>query len=216
MRTDAAALVKSKQRVVDHGEVFTPPWLVEEMLDRVGDDAERIDARVLEPACGSGNFLVAVLNRKLATVQARHSGSDFAKRHYALFALMCLYGIELLPDNADECRDNLADAFAVFLDVDDDDVWARAARAVLAANIVRGDALTMAAPDGKPITFAEWGYLGKGRFQRRDFLYENLTYRAAFEVEGSLFAGLGHALFTPSTTYPPLTVADLAELGGER
>src|SRR5690554_5749554 len=112
----AEKLVRSRQRVADHGEVFTPRWLVDDMLDLVKSETERIDSRFLEPACGSGNFLVPVLERKLAAVQARHGRSDFEKRHYALFALMCVYGIELLGDNAAECRDNLADAFAKFLD----------------------------------------------------------------------------------------------------
>lgn len=210
MQADAESLVKSKQRVADHGEVFTPAWLVEEMLDLVGDDAQRVDARVLEPACGSGNFLVAALTRKLRTVQRQHSSSDFAKRHYALFSLMCLYGIELLEDNATECRANLATVFNEFLSVDSDDEWRRAARTVLSVNIVRGDALTLTLPNGGPICFAEWGYLGKGKFQRRDFVFEHLTQRAAFEVEGSLFAEQGHNLFTPVRTFPPMTVANLA------
>ena len=204
-------MVKSRQRVADHGEVFTPSWLVDEMLDVVGEDAARIDARVLEPACGSGNFLVATLNRKLGTVEARHGGNDFGKRHHALFALMCLYGIELLPDNAAECRDNLADLFTDFLAVGPEDVWARAAWAVLKTNIVLGDALTMTTPAGRPITFAEWGYLGKGKYQRRDFRYDALTRRSLFEAEGSLFAGLGHELFTPAKTFPAMSVGDLAE-----
>src|SRR6478672_2674725 len=100
-------MVKSKQRVADHGEVFTPAWMVEAMLDLVKSETERIDARFLEPACGSGNFLIPVLSRKLATVQLRHGRSDFEKRHYALFSVMCIYGIELLPDNAAECRESL-------------------------------------------------------------------------------------------------------------
>jgi hypothetical protein len=90
------SLVKSKQRVADHGEVFTPPWMVEAMLDLVKDEAERIDSRFLEPACGSGNFLVQVLRRKLAAVERKFGRSDFERRHYALLALMCIYGIELL------------------------------------------------------------------------------------------------------------------------
>lgn len=206
----AEPLVKSRQRVADHGEVFTPAWLVEDMLDLVGEDAVRIDARVLEPACGSGNFIVAALTRKLGTVQARHGSNDFAKRHYALLSLMCLYGVELLADNAAECRENLAEVFIDFLDIEHDDTWARAAWAVLDANIVQGDALTMTTPAGRPITFAEWGYLGKGKYQRRDFRYDALTRRSAFEAEGSLFADLGHELFTPTKTYQPMTAADLA------
>ena len=81
---ETAKLVKSKQRVADHGEVFTPAWMVEDMLNLVKAESERIDSRFLEPACGSGNFLVPVLCRKLAAVQARHGKSDFEKRHHAL------------------------------------------------------------------------------------------------------------------------------------
>ncbi|QMS57280.1 N-6 DNA methylase [Kocuria varians] len=208
--SETERLVKSKQRVADHGEVFTPSWMVEDMLDLVQEESERIDSRVLEPACGSGNFLVPVLTRKLLTVAAKHGKSDFEKRHDALFALMCTYGIELLPDNAAECRTNLAALFNAFLGIDQDDDWARAARAVLEVNIVQGDALTMTTPSGGPITFAEWGYLGKGKFQRRDFRYDELTQRSAWEAEGSLFADLGADLFAPQTTYPTMTVADLA------
>lgn len=211
MRVDPTmSLIRSRQRVADHGEVFTPAWLVEDMLDLVGEDAARIDARVLEAACGAGNFLVAAFARKLATVQATHGGNDFARRHYALFALMCLYGIELLADNAAECRENLAEVYDLFLGGAQDDVWARAARAVLAMNIVQGDALTMTTPDHRPITFAEWGYLGKGKYQRRDFRYDALTRRSELEVDGSLFADLGHELFTPAATFPTITVTDLA------
>ncbi len=209
--SETERLVKSKQRVADHGEVFTPSWMVEDMLNLVQEESERIDSRVLEPACGSGNFLVPVLTRKLLTVAAKHGKSDFEKRHYALFALMCTYGIELLPDNAAECRTNLATLFNAFLGIDQDtDDWARAARTVLQVNIVQGDALTMTTPTGGPITFAEWGYLGKGKFQRRDFRYDELTQRSAWEAEGSLFADMGADLFAPQTTYPTMTVADLA------
>ncbi len=207
---DPQPLVRSRERVADHGEVFTPAWMVEDMLDLVRDESERIDSRVLEPACGSGNFLVPVLIRKLATVQRRHGGSDFEKRHYALFALMCIYGIELLPDNAAECRGNLAEVFRAFLGIDEDDEWARAARAVLSVNIVRGDALTMTVPDGAPITFPEWAYLGKGKFQRRDFRYDDLTQRASYE--GTLFSQLGDdELFVPAATYPVMSVRQIAE-----
>ena len=64
-------LIRSKKRVADHAEVFTPPWLVEKMLDLVKGETERIDSRFLEPACGSGNFLVPVLQRKLAAVEVK-------------------------------------------------------------------------------------------------------------------------------------------------
>jgi hypothetical protein len=101
------SLIKSKKRVADHGEVFTPQWLVENMLDLVKGESERIDSRFLEPAFGSGNFLVPVLQRKLAAVEAKFGKNDFERRHYALLGVMCTYGIELLPDNIAECRANI-------------------------------------------------------------------------------------------------------------
>ena len=206
------SLIRSKRRVADHGEVFTPPWLVEKMLDLVKGETDRIDSRFLEPACGSGNFLVPVLQRKLAAVEAKYGKSDFERQHYALLALMCIYGIELLVDNIAECRANLLEVFAEYLNLDESDDLYRAAFIVLSQNLVHGDALTMRARDGQPITFAEWGYLGKGKFQRRDFRLDVLTGSSAFSAEGSLFARLGkHELFTPIKTYSPMTIGDLAD-----
>jgi hypothetical protein len=207
--------VKSKQRVADHGEVFTPAWLVEAMLDQVRDETERIDARFLEPACGSGNFLVPILRRKLAAVERKYGQADFERGHYALLALMCIYGIELLADNIAECRANLLEIHAEYLNVGAADERYRAASYVLAQNLVHGDALTMRTHAGRPITFAEWGYLGKGKFQRRDFRLDTLTLSATFSAEDSLFAHLGkHEIFQPTKSYPPMTVRQLAAAFG--
>lgn len=205
------SLIRSKQRVADHGEVFTPPWMVEAMLDLVKDETERIDSRFLEPACGSGNFLVKVLQRKLAAVELKFGKSVFEKQHYALLALMCIYGIELLPDNIAECRANMLEILADYLALDEADDLYRAAFYVLSQNLVHGDALTMHTNEGLPITFAEWGYLGKGKFQRRDFRLDSLTQRAAFDEEDGLFSDLGKQdIFTPIKTYPPMTISELA------
>jgi hypothetical protein len=203
------SLIRSRDRVADHGEVFTPQWMVEDMLDLVRVESERIDSRFLEPACGSGNFLKPVLQRKLATVQFRYKQSDFERKHYAMFALMCIYGIELLEDNVQECRQNLRQIFDDFIGLDSDSEWSRAAQAVLEANIIHGDALTLLTPRGCPITFPEWGYLGTGRFQRRDFRYDSLTQRSA--IEGSLFELLEEQdVFIPVVTYKPMTVGEIA------
>jgi hypothetical protein len=204
-------LIKSKQRVADHGEVFTPPWLVERMLDLVKGETERIDSRFLEPACGSGNFLVPILQRKLAAVELKFGKSDFEKRHHALLGLMCCYGIELLADNIAECRANMLEVFADYLALDAGDDLYRAASHVLSLNLVHGDAMTMRAIDDAPIRVVEWGYLGKGKFQRRDFRLDVLTGMASFSAEDSLFSTLGkHEIFTPSQTYPQMSVRDLA------
>lgn len=207
------SLIKSKQRVSDHGEVFTPPWMVDAMLDLVKGETERIDSRFLEPACGSGNFLVRILERKLAAVELKYGKSEFEKRQFSLLALMCCYGIELLPDNAGECRANMLDVFAEYLKLDKTEDLYKAAAQVLALNIVQGDALTMRTWDDQPITFAEWAYLGKGKFQRRDFLYGSLTQASALnDAElNPLLAHLGaHDYFRPKITFLPFTVAELA------
>lgn len=205
------SLVKSKQRVADHGEVFTPAWMVEAMLNLVKGETERIDARFLEPACGSGNFIVQILRRKLAAVEVKYGKSDFERRHFALLGLMCIYGIELLADNVTECRTNALEIFAEYTNVSAADDLYQAALHVLTNNILHGDALTMRSRDGRPIAFAEWGYLGKGKYQRRDFRLDVLTGSAKFSAEGSLFGK--HEIFTPTKTYPPMTVRELAADG---
>jgi hypothetical protein len=204
-------LIKSKQRVADHGEVFTPEWLVDAMLDLVKDETERLDSRFLEPACGSGNFLTKILKRKLAAVELRYGKSEFDRNHYALLSVMCIYGIELLKDNISECQANVLDVLISYLNLDIEDELYRSAVYVLSQNIVHGDALTMRDINGSPITFAEWGYLGKGKFQRRDFRFDVLTGSSAFSAEGSLFADLGrHEIFQPIKTYEQVTISQLA------
>ena len=213
------SLVKSKQRVADHGEVFTPAWMVEAMLDLVKDETERIDARFLEPACGSGNFIVQILKRKLAVVESKYGKHAFERQHYALYGLMCIYGIELLADNIAECRANVLEVFAEYLNLEETDDLYLAATHVLSINLVHGDALTMRAVDDQPVKdrppihFAEWGYLGKGKYQRRDFRFDVLTGSSAFSAEGSLFADMGkHEIFAPIKTHPPMTVCELGAL----
>ena len=203
-------LVKSKQRVADHGEVFTPAHIVEAMLDLVKEESERIDSRFLEPACGEGNFLKQVLIRKLAAVQAKYWANEFERRHYALLGLMCIYGIELLEDNAELCRQNLLNIFTEFIADPTDDVWGKAAAKVLQVNIVQADALTMKQPNGDSLEFPEWGYLGKGKYQRRDFQYSELTQRSSFA--GTLFEQFeSDEIFAPKAEYRPMTVKEIAE-----
>ena len=123
---------------------------------------------------------------------------------------MCVYGIELLPDNIADCRANLLEIFGEYLNVEPSDDFYRAAVCVISLNLIHGDARTMRTWDDLPITFAEWGYLWKGRFQRRDFSFKALTQSSSFSTEGELFAQLGkHEIFTPTKTYPPMTVSEL-------
>jgi hypothetical protein len=115
---------------------------------------------------------------------------------------MCTYGIELLADNIAECRANMLEILAVYLNLEESDDLYRAASYVLSQNLVYGDALTMRTHDDQPITFAEWGYLGKGRFQRRDFRLDTLTHSSAFNAVGDTIA---------VTTVPSIALEPLRE-----
>ena len=204
------ALSRSKKRIADHGEVFTPAWLVDAMLDLAKGEAERIDSRFLEPACGSGNFLIQILQRRLATVESKYGSSDLKRQHYALLGLMCLYGIELLPDNIVECRGNLLEIFAEYLRIDSTSDLYQAASYVLMHNLVHGDALKMRDHTGEAIIFAEWGYLGRGRFQRRNFRFDALTQSSAYHQQPPIMAQLDlHEIFSPASTHPPTTIGDM-------
>lgn len=207
----ARPLVKSRQRVQDHAEVLTPAWLVDDMLDLVKDESERIDSRFLEPACGDGNFLVRVLARKLHTVKTRYGRSEFEMRHQALLAVMSIYGIDIQADNAADCRKNLLNLFNAFLGLKAGSDLARAAAVVLEANIVHGDALAMRCINADtgfpslPIIFPEWGYLGRGKYQRRDFRFDALASRSTVRA-----GERDHEVFQPVKSYPPMTVKELA------
>jgi len=206
---DEETLVKSRQRVADHGEVFTPSWIVDDLLNLIKNESTRIESRFLESACGAGNFLKTVLERKLETVQAKYGKSEFETRHYALLALMSIYGIELLEDNIYECREQLLAIYSNFLGIDQESFWYKAATKVLIVNIIQGDALTLTTTAGKPMRFPEWGYLGSGKYQRRDFQFDTLTQRAA--IKGTLFEMFEEEqLFVPIETFPTMSVEEMA------
>ena len=106
-----AAQVRTKKRVSDHGEVLTGQREVNAMLDLVKQETERIDSRFLEPACGDGNFLIAILERKLAIVEKRYGKSQLDFERYAVLAVSSIYGIDILPDNVRDCRRRLFEIF---------------------------------------------------------------------------------------------------------
>ena len=184
--------VKSKKRVADHGEVFTNPREVNAMLDLVKDESERIDSRFLEPACGDGNFLIEILRRKMNTVATRYSRSTSEFQKYTLQAISSVYGIELLPDNAEQCRNRLFEYIVeTFPETSQKtyDGFHKNIRYLLNRNIVQGDALTYTAADGKPIVFSEWTFIGD-KVQRRDFQFDFLVKK---EHQYSLFDDQGEA-----------------------
>ena len=202
------ATVKSRQRIIDHGEVFTPPELVSDMLDLVAHECERIDSRFLEPACGDGNFLAEVLRRKLLTVERKHARNQEKWERDAVLAVSSLYGIDLLADNVAACRDRL---LAIVMDAHEachhaslpDDVR-RAIAFILTKNIVQGNALTFRTAEGKPLVLCEWSPLNGSLLKRRDFSYEHLLEDS--RVAGlPLFNDLGENVFIPTRVgeFPP-------------
>lgn len=203
---------KSKQRVTDHGEVFTPQWLVDEMLDQLPAEMDRPESRILETACGPGIFLSSTLGRKLDSVHARYGKSSFERGHQGLRALMSIYGIDLLQDNVEECRASLLMTFQNWL-LQGQEIFAAAASIVLSLNIVQGDALSMRGTDGSGLVFSEWAYIGRGIFLRRDFQFEQLAQKSLFG-EGTLFEGLDtEEVFGALKDHGQLTVAEIVESG---
>ncbi len=209
--------VVSKQRVVDHGEVYTGAREVNAMLDLVKPETERIDSRFLEPACGTGNFLAEILRRKLAVVDGRYGKSQLEFERYGVLAVASLYGIDILLDNVVECRRRLLALFderytARFRAKAKDECRA-AVRFILAHNIIHGDALTLKtvgdAP--QPIVFAEWALVRGSQIKRRDFTFRELLDRAG-RKELALF-GQDRAAFIPEPVreYPPTHFLELGQ-----
>lgn len=198
----------ARQRIIDHGEVFTPPELVNDMLDLVAHECERIDSRFLEPACGDGNFLAEVLRRKLLTVDKRNPRARDRWERDAILSLCSLYGIDLLPDNIAICRERLlgivSAAHAARFKAPLPDEAARAAAYILSKNIVQGDALTFRTADDRPIVFPEWSPLNGNMLKRRDFAYDHLLEQAHV-ASTPLFSDLGRDVYlpTPIGDYPP-------------
>lgn len=168
-----AQQIKSKQRVTDHGEVFTNEREVNAMLDLVKQETERIDSRFLEPACGEGAFLTEILRRKLSVVKSRYAKNAFDYERYSVQAVMSIYGVDILEDNAAICRDNLFEIwdkeYTAICKVQANDECREVVKFILQTNIIYGDALTMKQNNGTPITFAEWSFVCPAMVKRRDY-----------------------------------------------
>ena len=210
-RLHAESLVVSRQRVADHGEVLTGRREVVAMLDLVKPETERIESRFLEPACGNGNFLAEILERKLRVVTDRYGKAQHDWERYAVLAVSSLYGIDILEDNAAACRERLAGIFesqyrARFRS-EAKDKCVRAVRHILGRNIVWGDALTLktAADSSQYIVFSEWSPINGSLLKRRDFTFHGLLGHAESSAL-PLFSDLGEEVFipTPEREHPPV------------
>jgi hypothetical protein len=197
--------VVSRQRVADHGEVYTAKREVDAMLDLVRHETDRIDSRFLEPACGTGNFLAEVLTRKLNVVKERYSKTQLDFERNAVLAIGSIYGIDLLPDNIRDCRERLLDIFAdqyqhLYKDKARPECISTA-RFILSKNILRGDALnlkTIATEDlpETPIIFSEWALANGSLIKRRDFIFSHLVQQSSHR-EMPLFSDLDEEAYIP-------------------
>ncbi len=210
-------LIKTTQRVADYGEVLTPPHIVKAMLDLVAQEADRIDSRFLEPACGTGNFLIEVLQRKLRVVEKRYRRSQLDYERYAVVAVSSLYGIDILEDNAEECRQCLYETFdAAYTALYGDKTKTacrESVRYLLKRNIVHGDALSLqtVGENPQPIVFGEWSLVNGSLLKRRDFAFHEMVQQASMR-ELPLFSDLGEEVFIPEPVkeYPPVHFLELA------
>ncbi len=192
--------VKSKNRVADHGEVFTAEREVNAMLDLVKQETERVNSRFLEPACGNGNFLVKILERKLDVVTRIYAKSPIEWERYAVIAVSSIYGVDILKDNVEECRERLLNLFDVFckkIKLSNNELK-ETISFILSKNILWGDALTLKTPDDKafPIVFAEWSAVNGSMIKRMDYTMANLL--ESQPLDGlNLFSDLGDQAFLP-------------------
>lgn len=193
--------IVSRERVAEHGEVYTSEREVNAMLDLVNDETQRADSRFLEPACGNGNFMVEILRRKLRAVTARYGRSRAEWAEKAVCAVCSVYGIDILADNVAEARRRLYDVFADSAEAVLSGVSPELGRTVgyvLQRNVILGDALTLQSADGtgRPIVFSEWTFIGGGNVKRRDFTLDALLKNTP--IEGlNLFSDLGDEAFIP-------------------
>lgn len=198
--------VKSKERVANHGEVFTAEREVNAMLDLVKQETERIDSRFLEPACGDGNFLAEILRRKLSVVYSRYHKNLLDYEKNSLLAVSSIYGIEIQMDNVITCRERLYKiwdkAYSQVLKNDADEKTRNAIKFILKRNVVCGNALTLMQVDENgnektlPIVFSEWAFISGSMLQRKDYTFNELVNAApllseAEESQGQMTLDFG-------------------------
>lgn len=207
--------VKSKKRVTDHGEVFTSEREVNAMLDLVKQETERIDSRFLEPACGNGNFLAEVLRRKLTIVEAKYKKSQLEFERYAIIAVSSIYGVDILEDNAQECRERLFKIFdeqyTNLYKSECKEECRNSVKFLLSRNILWGDALDFTNPETKkPIVFSEWSAINGSMLKRRDYVFKFLVEQTH---QFSMFNDEGNAaaIDEPVKDYPVIHFLKLAD-----
>lgn len=187
----------SRQRVAERGEVFTAEREVNAMLDLVANECLRPDSRFLEPACGNGNFLTAILKRKLSELRRKYKNSPYDYEKQAIVAIGSLYGVDIMRDNVEECRERLFsiwnEEYTAHCKSEASEEARQAAKFIISRNIINGNALTLMCVDSEgndisaPIVFSEWALISSNQMQRSDYTMSDLLlYNDS--SEGNLFA----------------------------
>lgn len=192
--------IKSKQRVADHGEVFTNEREVKAMCDLVADEVKKIESTVLEPACGEGNFLIEILKRKLNTVRELYGCNADKYELNSVIAVSSLYGVDILGDNVVICRQNLfdlwQDAYVQAIGKEPDEKLCRTVLCILEVNIIRGNTLSTKLVDEKtndtdePIVFSEWKFDALGYVIREENRFDAMLETEKTPPQLDLFGWL--------------------------
>ena len=209
--------IKSKERVTEHGEVYTSEREVNNMLDLVKQETVRLDSRFLEPACGDGNFLIKLLERKLDVLLSRYKKNQFEFEKNSVVVISSIYGIDILKDNVEETQNRLFNYYKsvyskTFKGLVNEEILLTI-KYILSKNIIHGDALSLKKVDSdEPVTFCEWSLVNNS-IKRRDFTFEHLLQNSPLEGL-NLFSDLGEDVFIPTPTkeYPLTHYLKLSEL----
>ena len=209
-------MTKSKQRIAEFGEVFTPIREINAMLDLVAHETYRIDARFLEPACGNGNFLIEVLRRKVDEIQKKYIKNKLDFERYSFLAVASIYGIDILEDNIEECRARLSmfieEIYRVNFKEQVNKEFINSINFILSKNIIFGDALTLQQGNSlEPITFSEWCFTRGSKIKRTEYTMGNILAYQPMEGD-NLFSDLGDKAFIPkpSKVYPEINFLEIS------
>ena len=219
IRNKETSQIVSRQRVTDHAEVYTAKREVNAMLNLVRHECERVDSRFLEPACGTGNFLVEILSEKLKIIAQKYAKSQLEFERNSILAISSIYGIDLLLDNVIACRERLLNVFKDdYLKLYKKRVkveCVNSASYILSKNISHGDALTLMTAGNEaphtPITFTEWSFVSGSMLKRRDFIFEHLV-EITNHNKPSLFSDLDEKVYIPEPVkdYPLIHFLEVA------
>ena len=207
--------VKSASRVREHGEVLTARREVEAMLDLVKNESERIDSRFLEPACGDGNFLGAILDRKLKIVSSKYRSKKADFEVQMISALGSIYGIDLLEDNVELAQERMfeiaCNCYKESLKVNPDEDFKKIIKFILKKNILQGDSLN----EIDKIVFTQWSLIGY-QVQIEEYSFSQMNQEAEI-MNTPLFSALqnekGEDVFMPNPIkiYPLVNYRKLIE-----